>query len=143
MLYEIVKEICEIKRSKVLPVLATELELKRELSRRGIAYTAESFRRMCRQLEADSRIKTIRTLNHTAYADNTEEFQESLSAKERSAGQAPTSKYPILPKPAVEKSEAAISGATSTVRGVPDEGEDNTSDSSGPHYADKFWWSEI
>lgn len=143
MLYDIVKEICETKRSKVNPVLATELELKRELSRRGIAYTAESFRRMCRELEADSRIKTIRTLNHTAYADNTQEQQEGLSAEARSAGQAPTSKYTVLPKPAVEKSEAAISGATSTVRGMPDEGEDNTSDSSGPHYADKFWWSEI
>lgn len=143
MLYEIVKEICEAKRGKVHPVLATELELKRELARRGVAYTAESFSDMCNELVADPRITTIRTLNYTAYADNTQEQQEGLSAEARGAGQTNTGKYSILPESAVEKSEAAISGATSTVRGVPDDGENNSSDGGGPYHADKYWWSEI
>jgi hypothetical protein len=143
MLYEIVKEICEAKRGKVRPVLATELELKRELARRGVAYTAESFGRMCSELATDSRITTIRTLNYTAYAYNTQEQQEILSAKARGAGQTTTGKYSILSEPAVEKSEAAISRPTSTMCGVPESGEDNTSDGGGPYHADKYWWSEI
>lgn len=73
MLYEIVKEICEAKRGKVHPALATELELKRELSRRGVTYTAKSFSKMCSELATDPRITAVRTLNHTAYADNTQE----------------------------------------------------------------------
>lgn len=73
MIFEIVKEICEAKRGKVLPVLATELELKRELSRRGVAYTTESFSEMCSELATDPRITTIRTLNYTAYANDTKE----------------------------------------------------------------------
>ena len=68
MLYEIVEEICEAKRGKVYPVLATELELKLELASRGVAYTAESFGKMCSELATDLRITTIRTLNYTAYA---------------------------------------------------------------------------
>jgi hypothetical protein len=143
MLYEIVQEICEAKRGKVHPVLATELELKRELSRRGVMYTTESFRQMCSELATDPRITTIRTLNYTAYANNTEEPQEGLSAKARGAGQTTTGKHSILPKPAVAKSEETLSRPTPTVRGVPEGGEDNPSDGGGPHYADKYWWSEI
>lgn len=143
MLYEIVKEICEAKRGKVHPVLATELELKRELARRGVAYAAESFRQMCSELATDPRITTIRTLNYTAYADNTQKQQEGLSAEARGAGQTTTGKYAILPKPAVAKSEATIPRATSTMCGVPEDREDNTSDGSGPHHSDKYWWSEI
>lgn len=143
MLYEIVKEICEVKRGKVCPVLATELELKRELARRGVTYTAESFGKMCSELATDPRITAIRTLNYTAYADNTQEQQESLFAEARGAGQTTTSKYTILPKPAVAKSEATIPRATSTMCGVPEQGEDNASDGSGSHHADKYWWREI
>lgn len=143
MLYEIVKEICEAKRGKVRPVLATELELKRELARRGVTYTAESFRQMCSELATDPRITTIRTLNYTAYADNTQEQQEVLPAEARGAGQTTTGKHSILSEPAVAKSEEIVYRATPTVRGVPDEGEDHTSDGSGPHYADQYWWSEI
>lgn len=143
MIFEIVKEICEAKRGKVLPVLATELELKRELSRRGVIYTTESFSDMCNALVADPRITTIRTLNYTSYADNTEEQQEELSAKARGAGQTTTGKYSILSEPAVAKSEEIVSRATPTVRGVPEDGEDNTSDGSGSHYVDKYWWIEI
>lgn len=143
MLYEIVEEICEAKRGKVHPALATELELKRELSRRGVTYTTESFRQMCSELATDPRITTIRTLNYTAYADNTQEQQESLSAEARGAGQTTTGKHSILSEPAVAKSEATIPRTTSTMCGVPEEGEDNASDGSGSHHADKYWWREI
>lgn len=143
MIFEIVKEICEVKRGKVCPVLATELELKRELARRGVMYTTESFGKMCSELATDPRITAIRTLNYTAYADNTQEQQEELSAKARGAGQTTTGKHPILPKPAVAKSEEVVSRSTPTVRGMPKDGEDNHSDGSGSHYADKYWWSEI
>lgn len=143
MLYKVVKEICEAKRGKVYPVLATELELKRELARRGVAYTAESFGRMCSELATDPRITAIRILNHTAYADNTQEQQEGLSAEARGAGQTTTGKHSILPKPAVEKGEKNVSRSTPAVRGMPKDGEDNPSDGCRPHYADKYWWSEI
>jgi hypothetical protein len=138
-----VAEICEAKRGKVHPVLATELELKRELSRRGVMYTTESFRHMCSELATDPRITTIRTLNYTAYANNTEEPQEGLSAKARGAGQTTTGKHSILSEPAVAKSEEVVSRATPAMCGVPDAGEDNPSDGGGLHYADKYWWSEI
>lgn len=143
MLYEIVKEICEGKSGKVHPVLATELELKRELSRRGVTYTAESFSDMCNALVTDPRITTIRTLNYTAYAYDTQEQQEGLSAEARSAGQTTTGKHSILSEPAVAKSEAAISRPTSTMCGVPEDGEDNARDGGGSHHIDKYWWSEI
>lgn len=139
----IVAEICEAKRGKVCPVLATELELKRELARRGVAYTAESFRQMCSELATDPRIMTIRTLNYTAYADNTQEQQEGLSAEARGAGQTTTGKHSILSEPAVAKSEATIPRPTSTMCGVSEGGEDNPSDGGGSHHADKYWWSEI
>lgn len=139
----IVAEICEAKRGKVCPVLATELELKRELARRGVTYTAESFGKMCSELATDPRITAIRTLNHTAYAYNTQEQQEELSAKARGAGQTTTGKHPILSKPAVAPREETISRAAPSMCGVSDEGEDNTSNGSGPHYADKYWWREI
>ena len=139
----IVAEICEAKRGKVCPVLATELELKRELSRRGVPYTTESFRQMCSELATDPRIMTIRTLNHTAYADNTQEQQEGLSAEARGAGQTTTGQHAILPKPAVAKSEAAISRPASTMCGVPEDGEDNARDGGRSHHADKYWWREI
>lgn len=138
-----VAEICEAKRGKVHPVLATELELKRELARRGVAYTAESFRQMCSELATDPRITTIRTLNYTAYADNTQEQQEGLSAEARGAGQTNTGEYSILPKSAVAASEETLSRPTSTMRGVPEDGETNTSDGGGPYHADKYWWSKI
>lgn len=143
MLYEIVKEICEAKRGKVHPALATELELKRELSRRGVPYTTESFRQMCSELATDPRITTIRTLNYTAYADDTQEQQEDLSAEARGAGQTTTGQHSILSEPAVAKSEETLSRSTPTMRGVSDAGEDNPSDGGRSHHVDKYWWSEI
>lgn len=143
MIFEIVKEICEAKRGRVHPVLATELELKRELSRRGVMYTTESFREMCSNLATDPRITAIRTLNYTAYADNTQEQQEGLFAKARGAGQTTTSQHSILSKPAVAKGAKNVSRSTPAMRGMPDAGENNPSDSGGSHHADKYWWSEI
>ena len=143
MLYEIVQEICEAKRGKVHPVLATELELKRELSRRGVMYTTESFGKMCSELAADPRITTIRTLNQRAYADNTKEQQEELSAEARGAGATTPSKHSILSEPAVAKSEEVVSRTTPAMRGVPEDREDNTSDGGGSHHANQYWWSEI
>lgn len=140
----IVAEICRTKReARVMPALATELELKRELSRRGVTYTTESFRQMCSELATDPRITTIRTLNQRAYADNTKEQQEGLSAEARGAGQTTTGKYTILSEPAVAKSEEIVSRATPTMRGVPENGEDSPGDGGGSHHADKYWWSEI
>ena len=106
-------------------------------------YTTESFGKMCSELATDPRITTIRTLNQRAYADNTKEQQEELSAEARGAGQTTTGKHSILPKPAVAKSEETLSRSTPAVRGMPDTGEDNPSDGSGSHHADKYWWSEI
>lgn len=143
MIFEIVKEICEAKRGKVHPALATELELKRELSRRGVMYTTESFGKMCSELAIDPRITAIRTLNQRAYADNTQEQQEGLSAEARGARPTTTSQHSILSEPAVETSEKNVSRSTPAVRGVPEDGEDNPSDGGGPHYANKYWWSEI
>ena len=139
-----VAEICRAKReARIMPVLATELELKRELSRRGVTYTTESFGKMCSELAADPRITTIRTLNYTAYADNTQEQQEGLSAEARGAGQTTSGKHSILSEPAVEKSKETLSRPTSTMCGVPEDREDNPSDGGGSHHADKYWWSEI
>lgn len=140
---DLVREICESKRGRISPEGVTELELKQELSRRGVYYTAESFRELCKELKHDPRIVAYRTLNCTAYAYNTQEQQEDLSAEARGAGQTTTGKHSILPEPAVEKSEETLSRPTSTMCGVSEDGEDNTSDGSRPHYADKYWWSEI
>lgn len=84
MLKEIVSEICESKVGRVDPVLATELELKRAMSLRKIAYTHENFRKMIEELQADEEIITRRCLRYNAYqlrkyADTTENNEESLS----------------------------------------------------------------
>lgn len=140
----IVAEICRAKReARVMPALATELELKRELSRRGVMYTTESFSEMCSDLAADPRITTIRTLNQRAYADNPKEQQEGLPAEARGARPTTTGQHPILSEPAVAKSEKNVSRPTPTMCGVPDAGEDNPSDGGGSHHADKYWWFEI
>lgn len=143
MIFEIVKEICEAKRGRVHPALATELELKRELSRRGVTYTAESFSEMCSDLAADPRITTIRTLNQRAYADNSQKQQEVLSAEARGARPTTTGQHSILSEPAVAKSEKIVSRTTPTMRGVPEDGEDNPSDGGGSYHTDKYWWCEI
>jgi hypothetical protein len=147
----IVAEICRAKReARVKPALATELEIRRALSSRGVRFTANTFKAMLRELECDPDIITRRLLRYNGYslrnednANTTQEQQEELSAEARSAGQASTSKHSILSKPAVAESEETLSRPTSTVRGVPNDGQDNPSDGSGPHYADKYWWSEI
>ncbi len=68
MLKRIVEDICRRKRAqRIEPALATELEIKRELSRQGVHYTAESFRQMLSQLEASPDIVVRRLRNYRGY----------------------------------------------------------------------------
>lgn len=75
---QLVEEICRAKREQgIVPVLATELELKQELSRRGVKWTAETIKQMLAELEADADIIVRRCLRYNGYttrnyADNTE-----------------------------------------------------------------------
>lgn len=139
----LVREICERKRGKVHPELATELEIKQALSRQGVHYTAESFAEMLRVLTEYPHIRTIRTINHNAYAYITETAEESVSAEARDAGATHPRKHAILPKPAVAEGEKELPGGAPPVRGVREAWEDNTSDGSGSHHTHQYWWSEI
>lgn len=68
MIKAIVEDICRRKREqRIDPVLASELEIKRELSRRGVHYTAESFKQMLSQLEASPDIVVRRLRNYRGY----------------------------------------------------------------------------
>lgn len=69
----LVAEICATKRlNKVEPALATEVELKQGLSRRGVAYTAKSFKVMLAELEAQPDIIVRRLLRYNGYEINQE-----------------------------------------------------------------------
>lgn len=140
---ELVREICERKRGKVHPELATELEIKQALSRQGVHYTAESFAEMLRVLAEDPHIKTIRTINHNAYAYITETAEESVSAEARDTGAPHTRKYTLLSEPAMEEGEKELPGGAPPMRGVREAWEDNASDGSGSHHPHQYWWSEI
>lgn len=64
----LVEEICRAKReARIVPALATELDLKNELSRRGVKWTAETFKQMLAELEARPDIITRRCLKFNAY----------------------------------------------------------------------------
>jgi hypothetical protein len=68
MIKTIVEDICRRKREqRIDPALASEIEIKRELSRRGVHYTAESFRQMLTQLEATPGISVRRLRNYKGY----------------------------------------------------------------------------
>ena len=140
---ELVREICERKRGKVHPELATELEIKQALSRQGVHYTAESFAEMLRVLAEDPHIKTIRTINHNAYAYITETAEESIPPGEGDAGPTHPRKYAILPKSAVAEGEKELPGGAPPMRGVRESWEDNASEGSGSHHPHQYWWSEI
>ena len=65
---ELVEEICRVKReSGIVPVLATELELKHLLSCRGVKWTVETFGEMCKALEAEPDIVCRRLLSYKGY----------------------------------------------------------------------------
>ena len=65
---DIVEQICRRKReAHIVPVLATELEIKQELTRRGVKWTAEAFEQMRIQLEATPGIVTRRLLKCKGY----------------------------------------------------------------------------
>lgn len=68
MLKRIVEDICRVKReARIVPALATELEIKRELSRQGVHYTAEFFKQMLSQLEASPDIVVRRLRNYKGF----------------------------------------------------------------------------
>lgn len=140
---EIVHDICERKRGRVHPVLATELEIKRELHERGIPWTNDTFLKMCQELAEHPQITTIRTLNQKAYAYNTETTEKSLLTQEGGARAKNTCEHPILSEPAVASSEKDVSRDASPVCGVSEEWEDSASNGGGPHQTNQYWWSEI
>lgn len=68
MIRAIVEDICRRKRAqRIEPALATEIEIKRELSRRGVPYTAESVKQMLSQLEASPGIVVRPLRNYRGY----------------------------------------------------------------------------
>ena len=140
---ELLRDICERKRGRIDPVGATTRELERELALRGVTYTAEEFQRMCAKLEEDPNVRKYRTLNDIAYAYITEADKESLSTEARGARAKNTRKHRFLSKSAMAEGETQLPGGASAMCGVPESWEDNPSESSGSHNADKFWWSEI
>ncbi len=65
---QLVEEICRAKREQgIVPVLATELELKHLLSCRGVKWTTETFGKMCKVLEAEPDIVCRRLLRYNGY----------------------------------------------------------------------------
>lgn len=140
---ELLCDICERKRGRIDPVGATITELERELSLRGLNCTTEEFQRMCAKLEEDPNVRKYRTLNDIAYAYITEADKESLSPEARGARAKSTRKHRFLSKSAMAEGEDELPRRASTMCGVPESWEDNPSESSGSHHADKFWWSEI
>lgn len=69
MLKELVIEISEAKRSKrIIPALATELDLKNELSRRGFRWSPKSFGEMLQHLEQDDEVRVHRLLRCKGYS---------------------------------------------------------------------------
>lgn len=140
---EIVRDICERKRGRVHPVLATELEIKSELHKKGISWTIDTFLKMCQELAEHPQITTIRTLNQKAYAYDTKAAEEGIPTQEAGARTTNTCEHPILSEPAVAQSAKDLSRVASPVCGVSGEGGDNTSDDSGSHQTHQYWWSQI
>jgi hypothetical protein len=93
--------------------------------------------------KADPNVRKYRTLNDIAYAYITEATEESLSAEARDTGATHPRKHAILSEPTVAQSTQELPRSPSPMPGVSEDGEDYTSDDSGSHHADKFWWSEI
>ena len=93
---EIVAKICEAKeRAHQVPILATELELKKYLTNElKVPWTCGSFEQLLRWLEEDPEIIKRRTIHGRAYtlrkydeyANDTETDTKELSAEERGAG---------------------------------------------------------
>ena len=71
----IIVEICRAKReTRVIPALATELEIQRALSSRGVRYTADAFRTMLRELQRDPDIITHRLMRYNGYSIKNEDL---------------------------------------------------------------------
>ena len=64
----IIFEICLAKREqKIVPALATEVEIKRELMRKGVELTARAWSRIAAALSDDEDIITRRLLRYNGY----------------------------------------------------------------------------
>ena len=71
----IVAEICKEKReARVTPALATELDIQKVLSSRGVRFTADTFRAILRELEREPDIITHRLLRYNGYSIKGEEI---------------------------------------------------------------------
>ena len=69
----LVEQICQAKReAKVVPVLATELELKEALSLRGVRWSPEIFNEWCDALADDADIICHRLLKYRGFSLKTE-----------------------------------------------------------------------
>ena len=78
----IVAEICRAKReARVMPALATELDIQKALSSRGVRFTADTFRAMLRELERDSDIITHRLLRYNGYSLKSEDNANTTTTK--------------------------------------------------------------
>lgn len=71
----LVEQICRAKReAKIVSALATELELKNELTRRGVAWTAKTFSEACAQLAADPDIICHRLIKYNGFSIKMNEY---------------------------------------------------------------------
>lgn len=65
---KIIAEICEAKRRQSIhPALATEIEIKRELMRKGVELTTSTWSRIAAALSEDEDIITRRLLRYNGY----------------------------------------------------------------------------
>lgn len=96
LLKSIIAEICECKRGRVDPALATELELKQSLSRKGGPYDIGAFRAALCEIEKDDDIITCRLLKYNGYriredyANDAKAYANGLPSDERTRGARPT-----------------------------------------------------
>ena len=91
MIKLIIQAICEQKRQKrIVPAIATSIEIQRELIQRGVKLTPESWQRKLARLEADPDVVTRRLLRYNGYelrnyANDTEDNTESISTSAKGA----------------------------------------------------------
>lgn len=65
---KIIAEICEAKRRQSIhPALATEIEIKQELTHQGLRLSAAEFKELCAAMAEDGEIVTRRLLRYNGY----------------------------------------------------------------------------
>lgn len=78
----IVAEICRAKReARVVPALATELDIQKALSSRGVRFAADTFKAMLRELERNPDIITHRLLRYNGYSLKSEDNADTTITK--------------------------------------------------------------